>query len=113
VLHEAGVPATRIYTIADIFADAHYEARGSIVAAPDEDFGTVAMAVPVPRLSSTPGAVRHAGRHVGQDTRRVLSEFGIANDELDRLQSAGIIFDSSREPAYDEETKLDERAGAA
>ena len=25
----------------------------------------------------------------------------------------GTIFDSSREPAYDEETKLDERAGAA
>jgi len=113
VLHEAGVPATRIYTIADIFADAHYKARGSIVAAPDEDFGTVAMAVPVPRLSSTPGAVRHAGRHVGQDTRRVLSEFGIANDELDRLQSAGIIFDSSRDPAQDEDSKVDERAGAA
>jgi hypothetical protein len=67
----------------------------------------------VPRLSSTPGAVRHAGRHIGQDTRRVLAEAGLSNEELDRLQSTGIIFDSSREPVYDEDSKQDERAGAA
>ena len=46
----------------------------SIVAAPDRDLGTVAMAGVVPRLSETPGEVRHAGRAVGEDTRAVLSD---------------------------------------
>src|SRR5262249_41580544 len=55
MLEEAGVPATRIFTIADIFADPHYAARKSIVSAPDEDLGTVAMAAVVPRLDATPG----------------------------------------------------------
>ena len=53
VLAGAGIPATRIYTIADIFKDPHYAARHSIVNAPDRDLGTVAMAGVVPRLSGT------------------------------------------------------------
>jgi crotonobetainyl-CoA:carnitine CoA-transferase CaiB-like acyl-CoA transferase len=92
LLEAAAVPATRIYTIADIFGDPHYRARGSIVAAPDEDFGTVAMANVVPRLSTTPGAVRHAGHATGQDTRQVLAEvLGLADDELDALARRGVI----------------------
>src|SRR5665213_1072914 len=72
-LHAGGIPATRIFTIADIFRDPHYRARGSLVDAPDEELGTVCMAAAVPRMSATPGGVRHAGRRVGQDTRRVLA----------------------------------------
>ncbi len=93
LLNEAGVPATRIFTMADIFRDPHYAARAMIARAPDEDFETVAMAAPVPRMSQTPGAIRHAGHRVGQDTRRVLKEVaGFDDAELDRLQAAGVIF---------------------
>jgi crotonobetainyl-CoA:carnitine CoA-transferase CaiB-like acyl-CoA transferase len=92
LLHEAGVPATRIFTMADIFGDAHYAARGAIARPPDDDLGEVAMAAPVPRLSSTPGAIRHAGRRVGQDTRRVLTELlGLPAPEIERLERAGVI----------------------
>ncbi len=91
-LQEANVPATRIFTIADIFADPHYQARGALVRAPDDDLGEVAMAAPVPRLSATPGTVRHAGRRIGQDTRRVLAELlGLGEADLDRLQAGGVI----------------------
>jgi len=91
-LHEAAVPATRIFTIADIFGDPHYKARGMLATIPDDDMGTVTVAAPVPRLSATPAAIRHAGRKVGQDTRRVLQEVaGLTNDELDVLQRDGII----------------------
>jgi crotonobetainyl-CoA:carnitine CoA-transferase CaiB-like acyl-CoA transferase len=91
-LEQAGVPATRIFTIADIFGDPHYRARGSIVRAPDADLDGVAMAVPVPRLSATPGTVRHAGRHVGEDTREVLgSILGLDEARLDALQASGVI----------------------
>jgi crotonobetainyl-CoA:carnitine CoA-transferase CaiB-like acyl-CoA transferase len=92
VLAEAAVPATRIFTIADIFADPHYQARGSIVRAPDADLETVAMANVVPRLSGTPGAVRHAGHRVGEDTREVLRAIlGLDEARLAALQASGVI----------------------
>ena len=92
VLAAAGVPATRVFTIADIFGDPHYRARGSIAQAPDPDLGTVAMANVVPRLSATPGAVRHAGHQVGEDTHRVLRELLDLDDvTLAVLERDGVI----------------------
>jgi crotonobetainyl-CoA:carnitine CoA-transferase CaiB-like acyl-CoA transferase len=91
-LTAAGVPATRIYTIADIFKDPHYAARGSIVSAPDKDMGTVAMAGVTPRLSATPGEIRHAGCAVGEDTRAVLAELlGYGSNEISNLERSGVI----------------------
>ncbi len=97
VLHEADVPATRIYTLADIFGDPHYAARNTITRAPDPDFGTVAMAAPAPRLSETPGVIRHAGRRVGEDTREVFTRVaGMTAEELDRLVADGTLFDGNQ-----------------
>ena len=108
-LNEAGVPATRIFTMADIFRDPHYAARQAIVQAPDEDLGSIAMAAPVPRLSETPGRVRHAGHHIGQDTRRVLADVaGYSAAEIEKLERAGVVQGDHRE-----RERADERAGAA
>lgn len=96
ILQKASVPATRIFTIADIFSDPHYRARNSIVAAPDDNMGTVAMAAVVPRMSATPGAVRHAGRDIGQDTRQVLRDvLGLEDDSIAALISEGIASEGS------------------
>jgi len=112
-LHEAGVPATRIFTMADIFGDPHYAARGAIVRAADDDLGTVAMAAPVPRLSQTPGAIRHSGRRIGQDTRRVLTELlGLTPAELQRLEGAGVVACDRASPRAQAQPPVDERAGA-
>lgn len=73
-LEQHAVPATRIFTMADIFRDPHYRTRESIVNALDEELGSVAMAAVVPRLSDTPGVVRHSGHRIGQDTRQVLRD---------------------------------------
>lgn len=92
ILEKASVPATRIFTVADIFADPHYKARQSIIEAPDQHLGSVAMPAVVPRLSETPGAVRHAGRDVGQDSRAVLREvLGMADERIDALTREGIV----------------------
>jgi len=86
------VPASRIFTMTDIFRDPHYRARNTIVAAPDDDLGSVAMANVAPRLSGTPGRVVHGGRRIGQDTRAVLRDLlDYANDRLDALHAAGVI----------------------
>ena len=93
ILGRAGVPATRIFTIADIFADPHYKARGSIVAAPDAELGTVAMAEAVPRLSATPGGVTHAGGRVGTDTAEVLRRLlGYDEQRIAALAAERIIY---------------------
>ena len=92
ILQHASVPATRIFTIADIFNDPHYRARNSIVAAPDDNMGSVAMAAVVPRLSATPGAVRHAGREIGRDTRSVLGEvLELGPGDIDALVREGVV----------------------
>ncbi|MCC7273502.1 MAG: CoA transferase [Alphaproteobacteria bacterium] len=93
ILEAADVPATRIFTMADIFRDPHYAARGAIAAAPDAALGTIAMANVVPRLSATPGRVRHAGGGiVGADTRAVLRRVaGFTEAEIDRLDAAGVV----------------------
>jgi len=92
VLKEADVPATRIFTMADIFADEHYRARGSIVDAPDAELGSVAMAGVIPRLSRSPGGITHAGRRVGADTNRVLADLlGIDAPTIAALEAEGVI----------------------
>ena len=93
LLNDAGVPATRIFTMTDIFRDPHYKARNTIVEIPDATFGSVAMAAPVPRLSATPGQIRHAGRLVGQDTRAVLASVaGLSSAAIDQLEAAHVIY---------------------
>lgn len=91
-LREAGVPATRIFTIADIFKDPHYRARKMLVPTPDEELGTVTLAAPVPQLSETPGVLRHAGNTVGHDTRAVLQNtLDLREEEIQLLFADGTI----------------------
>ncbi len=91
-LHAAEVPAARIYTMADIFKDPHYAARGMLAQVSDEDFGTVTVPNVVPKLSATPGAIRHSGHRIGQDTRRVLTELaGLSAEEIAQLEAQRVI----------------------
>ena len=92
-LAAAEVPAARIFTMADIFADDHYRARDMLLELPDDTLGSVTVAGVVPKLSATPGAVLWAGREIGVDTRRVLSAVaGFGVDEVDALITSGAVF---------------------
>jgi crotonobetainyl-CoA:carnitine CoA-transferase CaiB-like acyl-CoA transferase len=92
-LHAAEVPASKIFTMRDIFADPHYRARNTVVDAPDAEHGSIKMAAVTPRLSETPGSVRRAGGGVvGADTREVLKGvLDMADSEIDVLEAAGVI----------------------
>lgn len=93
-----GVPAAPVYTVEDIFKDPHYRAREMLVRLPDEQFGTVAVAGVVPKLSRTPGKLRHPGRKVGEDTREVLREIlGLPDAEIDALERDAVV--ACRAPA--------------
>ncbi|MGH6620876.1 MAG: CaiB/BaiF CoA transferase family protein [Alphaproteobacteria bacterium] len=92
-LQQAGVPASRIYTMADAFADPHYAAREMLVDVPDADLGAVRVANVVPKLSATPGRIDRAGGQVGVDTREVLSEIaGMTDAAISALESEGVIY---------------------
>lgn len=73
-LIESDVPATRIFTMADVFADPHYAARETLARVPHPALGLLAMAAPAPRLSASPGEIQWPGRAIGADTRAVLAE---------------------------------------
>jgi len=91
VLEGAQVPASRVYSVADMFADAQFAARGMIERF-DMDDGTP-LRVPgiVPKLSSTPGATRWLGPALGQHTDEVLGQLGLAPSQIDELRRAGAI----------------------
>jgi formyl-CoA transferase len=76
-LDAASVPAGRVYTVADIVADPHYQARDMMLKQPTRDGHEVLVPGIVPKLSGTPGAVRSSAPKLGDDTDAVLRELGM------------------------------------
>ena len=90
-MRDAGVPASRVYTIDQIAADPHYAARGNIERIPAMSGGTIAAPGIVPKLSGTPGAVRHAAPRLGQHTSEVLAQAGVSAERIADLRKSGVI----------------------
>ena len=87
-----GVTFTRVYSMADIFADPHFAARGMLQKLDDAALGSVTVAAPVPRLSKTPGRIDWAGGAIGEHTREVLMQYlAMSPAELDALAASGAI----------------------
>jgi formyl-CoA transferase len=90
-LDAASVPAGKIYTVADIAADPHYQARGMIQQVQMDDGSTLSVPGIVPKLSRTPGSHRRNAPNVGQDTRAVLREVGLTPAQIQALYDRGIV----------------------
>ena len=102
-LEAAKVPAARIYNMADIFADPHYQARNMLVDVTDDVLGDVTVAGVVPKLSGTPGQVRWIGRETGADTREILSHYlQLSDEEINALIESGVIASSAALNSNDE-----------
>lgn len=86
------VPFSPIYTAADIFADPHFAAR-QMLPEVEQPGSAQALAVPgVPvKLSVTPGGVRHRAPLLGEHTREVLRELGLAPAQLEQLIEARVV----------------------
>src|SRR5580704_11396704 len=88
-LMKAQVGFSPIYDAADIFADPHFVARGTIVKVADDELGEVRMQCVVPRFSETPVSVRRTGPSLGQHNDEVFGALGLSADEIARLRGAG------------------------
>jgi crotonobetainyl-CoA:carnitine CoA-transferase CaiB-like acyl-CoA transferase len=92
ILDAEDVPASRIFTMEDIFASEHYRFRKMLLDVPDEDLGSVKLPGIVPKLSRTPGQVRWSGHRNGQDSQTILREYLNLDDaEIERLLGTGVI----------------------
>lgn len=92
LLEEHGVPCGLIYKAEDMLRDPHFAAREAIVEVEHPDFGPMKMQNVAPRLSDTPGAVRHVGPALGQHTEEVLAGvLGYDGAQIARLKEAGVI----------------------
>jgi len=87
----ADVPASRIYTVADLAAEPHYAARGNLERIPALAGGTVAVPGIVPKLSATPGAVHRRAPRLGEQTEAVLRELGHDEAAIAALRAQGVI----------------------
>ena len=90
-LEAAEVPAGRIYSVADIVSDPHYQARDMLLNA--ELPGGVSVKMPgiVPKLSETPGAVNWQGPSLGQHTDDILGSLGLTVADIQRLKTSGVV----------------------
>jgi crotonobetainyl-CoA:carnitine CoA-transferase CaiB-like acyl-CoA transferase len=65
-LEDAAVPAGKIYTVADIAADPHYQARGMLLDVTTADGQALKVPGIVPKLSATPGRIARPAPTLGQ-----------------------------------------------
>jgi crotonobetainyl-CoA:carnitine CoA-transferase CaiB-like acyl-CoA transferase len=88
---DGGVPASLIYSIADIFEDPQYRARGNIRMT-ESRVGELAVPEVVPRLSETPGEIRWLGEGLGAQNTEIFGELlGLDSDDIGALREQGVI----------------------
>jgi crotonobetainyl-CoA:carnitine CoA-transferase CaiB-like acyl-CoA transferase len=80
-----------VYSISEILEDPHFAARGNIASVPDPDFGSVRMFNVAPKLSRTPGRIRHVGLEKGAANKAVYEGLGLSPDDMRTLQKNGVI----------------------
>lgn len=80
-----------VYDIAQIMADPHFQAREAVTTVADPELGAVAMPNVFPRLSRTPGRIRHAGPTLGADNESVFAAMGLSTADIETLRNNGVI----------------------
>jgi succinyl-CoA--D-citramalate CoA-transferase len=100
-LDKAGVPASPVYTIADVFDDEHYRTRDMLLEAPHPVLGKLTVPGIVPKLSATPGGVHRLGSELGADTAAVLQRIlNLSSERIDRLKADGVISTGAAAPEH-------------
>jgi len=91
-MREAGVPAGKVYTAADMMEDPHYAARENIVGVEDPEIGEVPMQNVVPKLTETPGEVRWTGPALGEHNEEVYGGvLGMSDEQREELAGREVI----------------------
>jgi formyl-CoA transferase len=91
-LHEAGVPAGKIFTPPDMLENEHFKAREALVPHHHPVVGDLMMQNVVPRFSKTPGSIRTPAPELGEHNQAVYQGIlNLSDEALQQLQEDGII----------------------
>ncbi|MEZ5099883.1 MAG: CoA transferase [Thermoleophilia bacterium] len=81
-----------IYSIADIFQDPQYAARDTITTIEHPQLGPLRMPNVIPRMTGTPGRIRHPGAALGEHNHEIfVGELGVSEQEFAELKAEGVI----------------------
>lgn len=87
----AEVPASRIFSVEDMFKDPQFLARSMLESAQLPDGKEFHIPGVVPRLSLTPGGTRWLGPRLGEHTEFVLGKLGYEPATIVSLRREGVI----------------------
>jgi formyl-CoA transferase len=92
LMERHGVPAGQIYRAPEMLEDPHFAAREAIIAVAHPQFGQLRMQNVVPKLSATPGGIRHPSPELGEHNDEVyLDLLGVPRERYDGLRAAKVI----------------------
>ena len=86
------VPVGKVNSIADIFGDEHFRARGNLPHVHAAELGEVVMPGVIPLLSATPGRITNVGPRLGNATVDVLTDLlGMNAEEIRQLRQRRVV----------------------
>ena len=89
---DGDVPCGAINSVADIFEDPQFEARDNLLRFTDPTAGEIVIPGVIPKLSKTPGRVKHVGPPLGDGIDAVYGNLlGLSADEIAALKDKGVI----------------------
>lgn len=92
LLDTAGVACGPVNTAADICADPHMRARGSVIETTDAHDGRTRLVQgSAGRFSGFEQTTGHRAPQLGEHTRAVLTDLGLTDDAVDDLTDRGVI----------------------
>ena len=88
----AGVPCAPVHTVDQLLTHPQLLAREMILKFPHPKLGEIVVPGIVPKLSDTPGTVRHPGPELGQHTTEIYRDLlGLSDDDIARLKAEQVI----------------------
>jgi crotonobetainyl-CoA:carnitine CoA-transferase CaiB-like acyl-CoA transferase len=91
-LDDAKLAYSFIYSIEDIMADPHYQARGTIASVPDPRIGPVKMAGVIPKFPDRQEKPIEPAPDLGQHNAAIYGELlGMSDHDMASLAEAGVI----------------------
>lgn len=91
LLDKEEVPFSKVYSIADVQADPHFQARGATIELMDDQLGPIPAPGVVPRFVGRRAEVPCVGPETGRDNERVYGGVGLGPEDIEVLRREGVI----------------------